>query len=62
MPFRGPLVGARYGDSGHLTKMGMPIGLQITSNHLAEMTAISVARAYERATEWHTRRPRCCNA
>ena len=42
------------------TKMGMPIGLQITSNHLAEMTAISLARAYERATEWHTRRPQCC--
>ena len=39
------------------TKAGLPIGLQITANHLAEMTAISVARAYERATDWHTRRP-----
>ena len=39
------------------TSKGLPIGLQITANHLGEMTAISVARAYERSTEWHTRRP-----
>jgi aspartyl-tRNA(Asn)/glutamyl-tRNA(Gln) amidotransferase subunit A len=39
------------------TSKGLPIGLQITANHLAEMTAISLARAYERATEWHTKRP-----
>ena len=44
------------------TRSGMPIGLQISGNHLAEMTVISLARAYERATEWHTRRPQCCVA
>ena len=33
------------------TRSGMPIGLQIYGNHLAEMTVISLARAYERATE-----------
>jgi Asp-tRNA(Asn)/Glu-tRNA(Gln) amidotransferase A subunit family amidase len=42
------------------TRDGLPIGLQITANHLSEMTAISAARAYERATGWHTRKPSCC--
>ena len=36
---------------------GLPIGLQISGNHFAESTVIALAHAYERATEWHTRRP-----
>jgi aspartyl-tRNA(Asn)/glutamyl-tRNA(Gln) amidotransferase subunit A len=36
---------------------GLPIGLQISGNHFAESTVLSVAHAYEQATEWHKRRP-----
>jgi aspartyl-tRNA(Asn)/glutamyl-tRNA(Gln) amidotransferase subunit A len=36
---------------------GLPIGLQISGAHFAEMTVIALAHAYERATEWHTKRP-----
>jgi aspartyl-tRNA(Asn)/glutamyl-tRNA(Gln) amidotransferase subunit A len=36
---------------------GLPIGLQISGNHFAESTVLSLAHAYERATEWHERRP-----
>ena len=36
---------------------GLPIGLQISGNHFAESTVLTVAHAYEQATEWHKRRP-----
>jgi aspartyl-tRNA(Asn)/glutamyl-tRNA(Gln) amidotransferase subunit A len=36
---------------------GLPIGLQISGNHLAESTVLALAHAYEQATEWHKRRP-----
>jgi aspartyl-tRNA(Asn)/glutamyl-tRNA(Gln) amidotransferase subunit A len=36
---------------------GMPIGLQIVGRPFDEATVLKVAEAYERATEWHTRRP-----
>jgi aspartyl-tRNA(Asn)/glutamyl-tRNA(Gln) amidotransferase subunit A len=36
---------------------GLPIGLQISGNHFAESTVLALAHAYERMTEWHTRRP-----
>jgi aspartyl-tRNA(Asn)/glutamyl-tRNA(Gln) amidotransferase subunit A len=36
---------------------GLPIGLQISGNHFAESTVLSLAHAYEQATEWHKRRP-----
>jgi aspartyl-tRNA(Asn)/glutamyl-tRNA(Gln) amidotransferase subunit A len=39
------------------TASGLPIGLQISGNHFAEPTVLSLAHAYERATEWHKRRP-----
>ena len=35
----------------------LPIGLQISGNHFAETTVLSLAHAYEQATEWHKRRP-----
>jgi aspartyl-tRNA(Asn)/glutamyl-tRNA(Gln) amidotransferase subunit A len=36
---------------------GLPIGLQISGNHFAESTVLSLAHAYEQATEWHKRKP-----
>jgi aspartyl-tRNA(Asn)/glutamyl-tRNA(Gln) amidotransferase subunit A len=36
---------------------GLPIGLQLTAAHWAEPTVLALARAYERATDWHRRRP-----
>jgi len=37
------------------TESGLPIGLQISGAPFAETTVLSLAHAYERATEWHTR-------
>jgi aspartyl-tRNA(Asn)/glutamyl-tRNA(Gln) amidotransferase subunit A len=37
---------------------GMPIGLQIIGKHFDEATILRLAYAYERATEWHRRKPR----
>ncbi len=37
---------------------GLPIGLQITGAPFAEGSVLSLAHAYEQATEWHTRRPK----
>jgi aspartyl-tRNA(Asn)/glutamyl-tRNA(Gln) amidotransferase subunit A len=39
------------------TSSGLPIGLQIVGAPFAEATVLAVARAYEQATDWHTRRP-----
>ena len=39
------------------TSSGLPIGLQIVSGPFAEATVLRMARAYEQATDWHTRRP-----
>jgi len=36
---------------------GLPIGLQVIGGAFAEETILRVAEAYERATDWHTRRP-----
>ena len=36
---------------------GMPIGLQLIAPAFAEETALRVGDAYQRATEWHQRRP-----
>jgi aspartyl-tRNA(Asn)/glutamyl-tRNA(Gln) amidotransferase subunit A len=40
-----------------ITKAGLPVGLQIVGAHFAEGRVLALAHAYERATEWHTRRP-----
>jgi len=40
------------------TKSGLPIGLQILAPPFEEEKLLRVARMYERATDWHTRRPR----
>jgi aspartyl-tRNA(Asn)/glutamyl-tRNA(Gln) amidotransferase subunit A len=39
------------------TTLGLPIGLQIAGPHLQEGRVLALARAYEQATPWHTRRP-----
>ncbi len=40
------------------TKAGLPVGLQILAPPFEEDKLLRVARLYERATDWHTRRPR----
>ncbi len=39
------------------TAEGLPIGLQIVGRPFDEATVLRVADAYQRATDWHTRRP-----
>ncbi len=39
------------------TTAGLPIGLQIIAPPFAEEKLLRVARMYEAATDWHTRRP-----
>jgi len=39
------------------TASGLPIGLQIVGAPFAEATVLSLAYAYEQATNWHTMRP-----
>ena len=39
------------------TKAGLPIGMQITGPPGDEPTVLRLAYAYERATEWHKRKP-----
>ncbi|HXU88948.1 MAG TPA: amidase [Methylomirabilota bacterium] len=37
---------------------GLPLGMQILGRPFGESTILRVGHAYERATEWHTRRPK----
>ncbi len=39
------------------TKLGLPIGMQISAALGADAMVLHLANAYERATEWHRRRP-----
>ena len=39
------------------SKSGLPIGLMIAGPHFAEGKVLALARAYEQATQWHTRKP-----
>ena len=39
------------------TQAGLPIGLQLLAPPFAEEKLLRIARMYERATDWHTRRP-----
>ncbi|QEH33378.1 Glutamyl-tRNA(Gln) amidotransferase subunit A [Aquisphaera giovannonii] len=40
-----------------LTKSGLPIGLQLLAPAFAEEKLLRTARVFERATDWHLRRP-----
>src|SRR5262249_36426774 len=39
-------------------KSGLPLGMQILGRPFGETTILRIGHAYERATDWHTRRPR----
>ena len=39
------------------SKSGLPIGLQISGANWRESDVLALAHAYQRATDWHTRRP-----
>ena len=39
------------------TVAGLPIGMQIVGRPFDEATVLRVADAYQRVTDWHTRRP-----
>ena len=39
------------------TAGGLPIGLQLIGRRFDEVTLLRAGRAYERETDWHTRRP-----
>jgi aspartyl-tRNA(Asn)/glutamyl-tRNA(Gln) amidotransferase subunit A len=39
------------------TRNGLPIGLQLIGPYWSEARLLSIALAYEEATEWHKRRP-----
>jgi aspartyl-tRNA(Asn)/glutamyl-tRNA(Gln) amidotransferase subunit A len=38
-------------------KSGLPLGMQIIGRPFGESTIVRIGHAYERATEWHTKRP-----
>jgi len=40
-----------------LSREGMPVAIQIVGRALDDATVLRVARAYERATDWYTKRP-----
>ena len=40
------------------TRAGLPVGLQILAAPFEEAKLLRVARMHERATDWHTRRPK----
>jgi aspartyl-tRNA(Asn)/glutamyl-tRNA(Gln) amidotransferase subunit A len=39
------------------TRTGLPVGLQFIGRDLAEQTLLQIAHSYQRATDWHLRRP-----
>jgi aspartyl-tRNA(Asn)/glutamyl-tRNA(Gln) amidotransferase subunit A len=39
------------------TADGLPIGMQVIGRSFDEATVLRVADAYQRVTDWHTRRP-----
>jgi aspartyl-tRNA(Asn)/glutamyl-tRNA(Gln) amidotransferase subunit A len=44
------------------SRAGLPIGLQLMAPLFGETVLLQAARLYERATEWHTRRPALVSA
>jgi aspartyl-tRNA(Asn)/glutamyl-tRNA(Gln) amidotransferase subunit A len=48
-----PVLAVPNGFGGH----GLPLGIQIVGRPFGEETILRIGHAYERATEWHTRRP-----
>jgi aspartyl-tRNA(Asn)/glutamyl-tRNA(Gln) amidotransferase subunit A len=48
-----PVIALPNGFGGN----GLPLGMQILGRPFGETTILKIGHAYERATEWHTRRP-----
>jgi aspartyl-tRNA(Asn)/glutamyl-tRNA(Gln) amidotransferase subunit A len=48
-----PVLALPNGFGGH----GLPLGMQIVGRPFGESTILRIGHAYERATEWHARRP-----
>jgi aspartyl-tRNA(Asn)/glutamyl-tRNA(Gln) amidotransferase subunit A len=44
-----------------LTSENLPVGLQLTTRRMDETTALRIAAAYERVTDWHERLPPVLN-
>jgi aspartyl-tRNA(Asn)/glutamyl-tRNA(Gln) amidotransferase subunit A len=42
---------------GGFRREGLPVSIQIVGRPFDEATVLRIARAYEGATDWHTRRP-----
>jgi aspartyl-tRNA(Asn)/glutamyl-tRNA(Gln) amidotransferase subunit A len=40
------------------TSAGLPIGLEIAGPHFSESKILALAQSYERATDWHKRKPK----
>jgi Asp-tRNA(Asn)/Glu-tRNA(Gln) amidotransferase A subunit family amidase len=40
-----------------LSDKGLPLAVQFVGRYGADAMVLRTARAYERASEWHTRRP-----
>jgi len=67
VPVRGSLIRFTrpFNLTGHpaasipcgFTAAGLPVGLQIIGRPFDEATVLRLADAYQRATDWHTRRP-----
>ena len=57
---------APFDMSGHptitmpagFTAQGLPVGMQLVGKHLGEAILCRAGRAFQRATDWHRRRPR----
>ena len=39
------------------SREGLPVSIQIVGRAFDDATVLRLARAYERVTDWHTRRP-----
>jgi len=42
---------------GGATADGLPVGFQVIGRHLDEALVLRAGHAFQRATDWHTRRP-----
>jgi len=40
-----------------ITATGLPVGLMIAGPRFSEARVLAMANAYERATDWHNRKP-----
>ena len=41
-----------------VSKINLPLGLQIIGNHFDEAKILSLAHHYQQITDWHTKKPK----